>query len=180
MDTSPYRADTHAIVRRLEAGRGWPSGVRIPGLLLAHLAPWLAGWDIVLDSANEILVDSNRELANLRGLARHDAPNKWGFFRLVFGENTNELVNLPWLDVDRVIPIGSTADYGGDGWIVADYRTNPPRVVANEFHEKRTSNGGSQFVAEWKVIAQSIESFAGGLSTFDRSKARRYTGPEMR
>jgi hypothetical protein len=138
----------------------WPTG-RVPPARLRSDSPFLDGMHFEFaQSVPELFDNKIASTRQLLGLA--DSSQAAAEMRLGRSNACSRPLDLPWLDVEKVIVIGGGADYGDDLWVALDYRTDAgdPRVVANEYVRVDDTRRPECF---WREIAPTFSEFCARL-----------------
>jgi len=120
------------------------NGLPLPPLLIELLKQdkWQHPGDEVMRNVIPFLLDPV-DLLKFESM-RHQSTRfaevvvRWSF-HAISGAKSTVPVELPWLDVDKVVLIAVNKQIGDDVAIALDYRTSieDPRVVASEWHDNK-------------------------------------------
>jgi hypothetical protein len=132
-----------ALVALLEQGK-W----RHPGhQMMRAVIPFLHDPVIFLQSIDAMSRESRGSVSFA------DDSDASEFFHEVRGSDYSERVELPWLDVEKMIFIAVNEEIGADVAIALDYRTSmtDPRVLASEW------TGGEGCL--WRIVTPTFSEF---------------------
>ncbi|MBL7492891.1 hypothetical protein I6A60_25740 [Frankia sp. AgB1.9] len=87
-----------------------------------------------------------------------DERSSW-IFRQLRGSRQADLIDLPWLDVEKAVLVAVNRNAGDDVALALDYRTDPsnPRVVGSDFWTDPNQ-------CSWRIVTPTLSEFVVSLS----------------